>query len=94
MTEVRAGAAEHLEVRARVVINAAGVFVPDVRQDLDYIEGNPRSVAELVVPIRFRDETLGFINLESAKPAAFSPAMNRDKVVPVWVSIPVSFQVR
>jgi TonB family protein len=24
----------------------------------------------------------------------FSPAMNRDKVVPVWVSIPVSFQVR
>ena len=24
----------------------------------------------------------------------FSPAMNRDKVVPVWVSVPVSFQVR
>ena len=24
----------------------------------------------------------------------FSPAMNRDKVVPVWVSVPVTFQVR
>ena len=24
----------------------------------------------------------------------FSPAMNRDRVVPVWVSVPVSFQVR
>jgi hypothetical protein len=24
----------------------------------------------------------------------FSPAMNRDKQVPVWVSIPIQFQVR
>jgi len=24
----------------------------------------------------------------------FSPAMNRDKQVPVWVSIPITFQVR
>jgi diguanylate cyclase (GGDEF)-like protein len=61
-------------VTGRALRGQVRVFVPDVRRDLDYIEGNPRSVAELVVPIRFRGEPLGLINLESATPAAFSPA--------------------
>jgi diguanylate cyclase (GGDEF)-like protein len=61
-------------VTGRALRGQVRVFVPDVRKDLDYIEGNPRSVAELVVPIRFRGEPLGLINLESATPAAFSPA--------------------
>jgi protein TonB len=32
--------------------------------------------------------------LRVARVMEFSPAMNRDKVVPVWVSIPIQFQVR
>jgi diguanylate cyclase (GGDEF)-like protein len=61
-------------VTGRAVRDRVRLFVPDVRRDPDYIEGNPRSVSELVVPIRFRGEALGVINLESAGPAAFSPA--------------------
>jgi diguanylate cyclase (GGDEF)-like protein len=61
-------------VTGRAVRDRVRLFVPDVRQDPDYIEGNPRSVSELVVPIRFRGEALGLINLESASRSAFSPA--------------------
>jgi diguanylate cyclase (GGDEF)-like protein len=61
-------------ITGRALRGQIRVFVPDVRADPDYIEGNPRSVSELVVPIRFRGEPLGLINLESASPAAFSPA--------------------
>jgi TonB family protein len=32
--------------------------------------------------------------LRVARVMEFSPAMNRDKQVPVWVSIPIQFQVR
>ena len=32
--------------------------------------------------------------LKVAQVIKFSPAMNRDKAVPVWVSIPITFQVR
>ena len=44
-------------------------------------------------------ETSGFDQLDAAALAVadvyrFSPALNRDKVVPVWVSLPIEFQVR
>ena len=49
-------------------------MLPDVRRDPDYLEGNPDTVAELVVPIRFRDQVLGFLNLESPCSGTFSPS--------------------
>jgi len=61
-------------ITGRAMRHGKRVFVPDVRLDPDYIEGNPASTAELVVPIRFRGEPLGFINLESPSAARFSPA--------------------
>lgn len=61
-------------ITGRAMRSGKRVFVPDVRLDPDYIEGNPASIAELVVPIRFRGEPLGFINLESPSAARFSPA--------------------
>ncbi|MDH3208454.1 MAG: energy transducer TonB [Gemmatimonadota bacterium] len=44
-------------------------------------------------------QSSGFVELDEAALAVadvyqFSPAMNRDKVVPVWVSLPIEFQVR
>jgi len=44
-------------------------------------------------------QTSGFDQLDDAALAVanvyrFSPALNRDKVVPVWVSLPIEFQVR
>jgi protein TonB len=44
-------------------------------------------------------QTSGFDELDEAALAVadvyrFSPALNRDKVVPVWVSLPIEFQVR
>jgi putative methionine-R-sulfoxide reductase with GAF domain len=39
--------------------------------DPDYIVVNPAVKSELAAPIRFRDETLGVLNLESSDPEAF-----------------------
>jgi protein TonB len=44
-------------------------------------------------------QSSGFAELDEAALAVadvyrFSPALNRDKVVPVWVSLPIEFQVR
>jgi len=39
-------------------------------------------------------EELDLAALAVADVYRFSPAMNRDKVVPVWVSLPIEFQVR
>ena len=45
------------------------------------------------------DQTSGHEALDDAAMAVseiyqFSPALNRDKKVPVWVSFPITFQVR
>lgn len=61
-------------ITGRAIRSGKRVFVPDVRRDPDYVEGHPETCAELVVPIRFRGDVLGFINLESAQAATFSPA--------------------
>lgn len=61
-------------VTGRAMRSGKRVYVPDVRRDPDYLEGNPDTVAELVVPIRFRDQVLGFLNLESPCSGTFSPS--------------------
>ena len=38
--------------------------------------------------------TLDEAALRVARIMEFSPAMNRDKTVPVWVKVPITFQVR
>jgi diguanylate cyclase (GGDEF)-like protein len=49
-------------------------IVHDVSSDPDYINVNDKVVAELVVPIRHREEILGVFNLEAANPEIFTPA--------------------
>ena len=48
-------------------------YVADVRNDPDYTPFDAHVAAELVVPIRFRDEVLGVFNLESTTPEVFTP---------------------
>jgi diguanylate cyclase (GGDEF)-like protein len=49
-------------------------IVRDVKSDDEYIRVNANVVAELVVPIRHRDEILGVFNLESRSADIFTPA--------------------
>lgn len=44
----------------------------DVANDPDYIAGNPSVVAELVVPIRLRNDLLGVFNIESSAAEMFT----------------------
>lgn len=44
------------------------IHLPDVRSDPDYLELNTDVVAEYVVPIRFRDQIIGVLNLETDDP--------------------------
>jgi len=61
-------------VTGRAMRSGKRVYVPDVKRDPDYLEGNPDTGAELGVPIRFRDQVLGFLNLESPCSGTFSPS--------------------
>jgi diguanylate cyclase (GGDEF)-like protein len=47
-------------------------FVADVRNDPDYVMGNPAVLSEYVVPIRFQDRLLGLIDMESSSAESFS----------------------
>lgn len=49
-------------------------IVPDVRSDPEYIRAGDNVTAELVVPIRSRNELLGVFNLESSLAGVFTPA--------------------
>jgi diguanylate cyclase (GGDEF)-like protein len=49
-------------------------FVKSVKDDPDYIPANPRVTSEVAVPIRFGDEILGVLNLESASVDVFTSA--------------------
>jgi diguanylate cyclase (GGDEF)-like protein len=58
----------------RCIRMAQTQFVLDVTQDPEYVDVNPSVVSELAVPIRFRDEVLGVLNLESRTSDVFTPA--------------------
>ncbi|MCS7286822.1 MAG: GAF domain-containing protein [Anaerolineae bacterium] len=49
------------------------VLVRDVREDKDYIQGEPDTLSELAVPIFYEDQIVGIINLESRLLNAFTP---------------------
>ncbi len=48
------------------------IYSPDVTKDERYIESNPSTRSELAVPIKFGNEVLGIINVESAEYDAFN----------------------
>jgi len=79
------GASGHITRRGKLWPVSAGVvgrcyrsgelqFVADVRSDREYATVNAASVAELAVPIRFRGQVFGVINLETDNAARFDEA--------------------
>ena len=61
-------------VIGRCIRTRATQLVEDVTTDSSYVAVNDRTVAELVVPIRFRGEVVGVLNIESASADVFTPA--------------------
>ena len=56
----------------RVAKTGVAENIADVKTDPDYIEFEPRTCSELVVPIKDGDRVIGVINVENPKPGAFS----------------------
>jgi len=54
-----------------VIHTGEAVCAPDVRLDPRYIPGRPSTLSEVAVPIRLDGRTIGALNLESDRPAAF-----------------------
>jgi GAF domain-containing protein/HAMP domain-containing protein len=52
--------------------HARALRVDDVAEDSRYVEGSPNTRAELAVPLLYRNEVLGVLNVESEQPAAYS----------------------
>jgi diguanylate cyclase (GGDEF)-like protein len=65
----------HTGVVGRTLRLGEPQLVLDVRSDPDYVALHEAVTSELVVPIRFRDQTLGVFDLESTTPDSF-PAEN------------------
>ena len=61
-------------VTGRCIRSGTTQLVEDVAADPEYISVNDRTVSELVVPIRFRKEIVGVLNIESASREVFRPA--------------------
>jgi sigma-B regulation protein RsbU (phosphoserine phosphatase) len=57
-----------------VIHTGATVNAPDVRQDPRYVAGRQGTRSELAVPIVSEKGVIGCLNVESDRPAAFSPA--------------------
>lgn len=64
-------------VTGRAIRTGAMQFVGDVLVDPDYIEGNPSTRAELILPVRLRGQVIGLINLESASARTFPRAVRQ-----------------
>ena len=61
-------------VIGRCLRTRATQFVEDVSKDSHYVMVNDKTAAELVVPIRFRGDVVGVLNIESASADVFTPA--------------------
>ncbi len=61
----------------RVARTGRPALVPDVRLDPDYVGVSPTSRSEVAVPIIAGGQTIGVINLESERPAAFDEEHRR-----------------
>jgi diguanylate cyclase (GGDEF)-like protein len=64
-------------VVGRCVRTGAAQLITDPESDPDYLIGNPLVRSEYIVPIRIRERTIGVLNLESAEPDTFTPAVCR-----------------
>ncbi len=62
----------HQGIIGRVVRTGVPALVPDVTQDPDYVEADPRTRSELVVPMRVGERIIGVLNAESPRPNAFT----------------------
>ncbi|OQY19926.1 MAG: hypothetical protein B6I35_10990 [Anaerolineaceae bacterium 4572_32.2] len=58
-------------VTGRTAVLGETVYVPDVRQDPDYIDTLSDTRAELALPLKLGERVIGVINLESNRPRAF-----------------------
>ncbi|MEZ5333205.1 MAG: sensor domain-containing diguanylate cyclase [Thermoanaerobaculia bacterium] len=61
----------------RAVQTGRPQHLEDVRADPDYVVGNEAVRSEYIVPIRYRDRTLGVLNLESTRHDTFSEQARR-----------------
>ncbi len=61
----------HSGLMGRAVRTNRPILVSDVRQDKDYADVCPGTLSELAVPITYAGQTIGVINLESDRRAAF-----------------------
>ena len=55
-----------------VIATGTSVVAPDVRQDRYYVEGRPPTLSEIAVPILRGERTIGALNLESDRLAAYN----------------------
>ncbi len=59
-------------ITMRVVRTGRPALVPDVTKDPDYVPALPDTRSQLTVPIRYENQVLGVLNLESNRPGAFT----------------------
>jgi diguanylate cyclase (GGDEF)-like protein len=73
-TGVRAGHRWDYQRRivARCLRAGEPLFVPDVRADADFVRTDAAVRCGFVIPLRFKDATLGVLNLEAAHARVFS----------------------
>ncbi len=60
-------------VTSRAVRTGKTVYVPDVRQDADYVEGVHEGRSEVAVPLHVGGRTVGVLDVESTQVNGFSP---------------------
>jgi len=56
----------------QVIRTGASVIVPDVRLHPEYVEGRQKTLSEIAVPIIQQERTIGALNLESDRLAAYA----------------------
>lgn len=61
-------------VIGRCLRSGVAQYVADVRRDPAYIPTTASARSQLVIPLKFRDELLGALNLETQDPRDFAPA--------------------
>jgi GAF domain-containing protein len=61
----------------KVAFHGRALRVPDVRQDSDYLEIDPKTRSELCVPLKIGERVIGVINAERVEVDAFTEADER-----------------
>ena len=64
----------------RAAQSGEAILVPDVSQDPRYIESNPETRSELVVPLIFKDKVIGVLDLEHTRRGFFTDDHRRTMV--------------